>query len=162
MGDLLSVQVYVWEIDAYDDNGVYGGPPSPKPNPASLREMLGVNGIWGWGWGKSSTTLSAGQGAALYAPVASYGRNYHNMNWDVHDPDDKPDYARMSQVCHRAVPLVPHFRLARFALLRIPACSKSNNTNARLTAFTLSLTLDPMFGIHSHKTSGNAQLLHLL
>ena len=53
-------------------------------------------------------------------------------------------------------------RLARFALLRIPACSKSNNTNARLTAFALSLTLDPMFGIHSHKTSGNAQLLHLL
>ena len=54
------------------------------------------------------------------------------------------------------------YHLARFALLRIPACSKSNNTNARLTAFALSLTLDPMFGIHSHKTSGNAQLLHLL
>ena len=53
-------------------------------------------------------------------------------------------------------------RLARFALLQIPACSKSNNTNARLTAFALSLTLDPMFGIHSHKTSGNAQLLYLL
>ena len=53
-------------------------------------------------------------------------------------------------------------RPARFALLRIPTCSKSNNTNAGLTAFALSLTLDPMFGIHSHKTSGNAQLLHLL
>ena len=53
-------------------------------------------------------------------------------------------------------------RFARFALLRIPACSKSNNTNTRLMAFVLSLTLDPMFGIHSHKTSGNAQLLHLL
>ena len=52
-------------------------------------------------------------------------------------------------------------RLARFALLRIPARSKSNNTNARLMTFTLSLTLDPMFGIHSHKISGNAQLLHL-
>ena len=50
----------------------------------------------------------------------------------------------------------------RFALLRIPACSKSNNTNARLTAFALSLTLDPKFGIRSHKTSGNAKLLHLL
>ena len=46
--------------------------------------------------------------------------------------------------------------------LRIPACSKSSNTKARLTAFLLSFTLDPMFGIHSHKTSGNAQLLHLL
>ena len=28
--------------------------------------------------------------------------------------------------------------------------------------FALSLSLDPMFGIRSHKTSGNAQLLHLL
>ena len=94
----LSVQVYVWEIDAYDDSGVSGGPPSPRRNPVSLREMVGVNGIWGWGWGKSSTALSAGQGAALYAPVASYGRNYHNLNWDVHDPDEKPDYVRMAQV----------------------------------------------------------------
>ena len=51
--------------------------------------------------------------------------------------------------------------LIRFALLRIPACSKSNYTNARLMAFTLSLTLDPMFGILSHKTSGNAQLFNL-
>ena len=45
---------------------------------------------------------------------------------------------------------------------QIPACSKSNNTKARLTAFALSLTLDPIFGIHSHMISGNAQLLHLL
>ena len=51
--------------------------------------------------------------------------------------------------------------LARFAL-RIPVCSKSNNTNARLMAFALSLTLDPMFGIHFHKTSVTAQLFHLL
>ena len=34
--------------------------------------------------------------------------------------------------------------------------------NARLMALALSLTLDPMFGIHSHLTSGNAQLCHLL
>ena len=53
-------------------------------------------------------------------------------------------------------------RLTRFALLQIPARSKSNNTNTRPMAFALSLTLDPVFGIHSHKTSGNAQLLHLL
>ena len=36
-------------------------------------------------------------------------------------------------------------RLSGFALLQMPAYSKSNNTNARLTAFALSLTLDPMF-----------------
>ena len=53
-------------------------------------------------------------------------------------------------------------RLPHFTILRIPTCSKSSNTKARLTAFLLSFTLDPMFGIHSNKTSGNAQLLHLL
>ena len=44
----------------------------------------------------------------------------------------------------------------------IPACSKSHNTNTKLMAFALSLTFDPVFGIHSHTTSGNAQLFHLL
>ena len=53
-------------------------------------------------------------------------------------------------------------RLACFALLQVQACSKSNNTNSRLMAFALSLTLDPMFGIHSHRTSDTAQLFHLL
>ena len=99
----------MWEIDAYDDSGEFGGPPSPKPNVVSLRDMLGVNGIWGWGWGRSSSTLGAGEGAALYAPVASFGRNYHNLNWDVHDPDDRPNYERMAQVCllqHYAATLI--------------------------------------------------------
>ena len=36
------------------------------------------------------------------------------------------------------------------------------NTNARLVAFALSLTLDPMLGIHSHKTQGSAQPFHFL
>ena len=39
---------------------------------------------------------------------------------------------------------------------------KIQQYNRRLTAFALSFTLDPMFGMHSHKTSGNAQHLHLL
>ncbi|KAK7110950.1 uncharacterized protein [Littorina saxatilis] len=90
-------KVFLWEIDAYDNTGVYGAPPTPKPNTASLRQMLGVNAIWGWGWAKASSTLSPGQGAPLYAPVASYGRSYHNLNWDILDPDHKPDYDRMAQ-----------------------------------------------------------------
>ena len=49
------------------------------------------------------------------------------------------------------------FPLMHFAVLVIPACSKSINANARLVAFALSLMLDPLFGIHSHKTSGCAQ-----
>ena len=39
--------------------------------------------------------------------------------------------------------------LTRFALLQILTCSKSHSTNARLKAFVLSLTLDPMGGTHT-------------
>lgn len=88
-------QVYLFEIDVYDENGIYGPAPAARPNPVMLRQMLGVNGIWGWGSGRISTPE---EGAGLYAPVASYGRNYHNLNWDVYDPDDVPDYERMAQV----------------------------------------------------------------
>ena len=52
--------------------------------------------------------------------------------------------------------------LIHYALLLTPACWKSNNTNARLTAFVPSLALDPTFGIHSHKTLDTAQPCHLL
>ena len=54
--------------------------------------------------------------------------------------------------------------LLHYALLLIPACWKSNNTNARLMAFAPSLALDPTFGIHSqsHKTLDTAQPCHLL
>ena len=50
--------------------------------------------------------------------------------------------------------------LVRYALLLTPACWKSDNTNARLTAFAPSLALDPTFGIHSHKTLDTAQPFH--
>ena len=45
--------------------------------------------------------------------------------------------------------------------LRSPSDSVSN-TNARVMAFVLSLSLDPTFGIHSHKTLDTAQPCHLL
>ncbi|KAL8579051.1 hypothetical protein ACOMHN_035990 [Nucella lapillus] len=90
-------KVYVWEVDAYPDGGLHGAPPPPLPHPLSLRQMLGVNAIWGWGWGRASDHLPPGQGAELYAPVASYARNYHNLNWDIRDPDTAPDYDRMAR-----------------------------------------------------------------
>ena len=52
--------------------------------------------------------------------------------------------------------------LVHYALLLTPACWRSNNTNARLMVFTLSLPLDPTFGIHSHQTLDTAQPCHLL
>ena len=42
-------KVYVWEIDAYDENGRWGPPPDPEPQAHTFRQLLGVNGIWGWG-----------------------------------------------------------------------------------------------------------------
>ena len=47
------------------------------------------------------------------------------------------------------------------ALLLTLSCWKSNNSNARVMAFTPSPALDPTFGIHSHKTLGTAQPCHL-
>ena len=29
--------------------------------------------------------------------VATHARNYHNLNWDVRDPDHIPDYNKMAQ-----------------------------------------------------------------
>ena len=85
--DTKWAKVYMWELDAYGEHSEYGPRPPAKVNPTSLRQMLGVNGIWGWGNNKYSDLLARGQGPALYAPVASHARNYHNMNWDVTDPD---------------------------------------------------------------------------
>ena len=50
--------------------------------------------------------------------------------------------------------------LVHYALLLTPAYWKSNN--AGLTAFAPSLSLDPTFGIHSHKTLDTVQPCHLL
>ena len=53
-------------------------------------------------------------------------------------------------------------RLVHYALLLTPTCWKSSNTNARVVAFVLCLALDPIFGIHFHKTLDTAQPCHLL
>ena len=53
-------------------------------------------------------------------------------------------------------------RLVHYALILAPAFWKSSNTNAKLMAFALSLSLDPIFGIHSHKTLDIAQTCPLL
>jgi MYXO-CTERM domain-containing protein len=68
-----------------------------------LGEMLGVNGIWGWGTGDWSDATAA-QGPGRYAAVAHVARNYHNMSWDVTDPDHVPDYDAMSREGTEAQP----------------------------------------------------------
>jgi hypothetical protein len=81
-------KVYVWDIAAYDANGPYGAAAPAKANPHTMAELLGINGIWSWG---NNPT-----GAVLYRQVASHARNYHNLSWDVTDPDHIPDYTKMA------------------------------------------------------------------
>jgi serine/threonine-protein kinase ATR len=85
----------IWEIRAYDKYGRYGPFPSPSTNTHTLSEMLGVNGIWGWGHGVYSDLLASDEGAFKYSPICAHARNYHNMSWDVSDPDIVPDFDGM-------------------------------------------------------------------
>lgn len=55
----LPVQMYVWDIDAYDKYGRWGPPPPPAPHPSSLLQLMGMNGIWGCGFNQYSSTLHA-------------------------------------------------------------------------------------------------------
>ncbi|MDP6934663.1 MAG: discoidin domain-containing protein, partial [Myxococcota bacterium] len=90
------VKVYLWEIDAWDSDGIYGPRPDPVPSTTTLAQLVGVNSIWGWGTGDYSTSDDS-VGPDLYAQVASQARNYHNMCWDVNDPDNVPDYETMAE-----------------------------------------------------------------
>ena len=90
-------KVYCWEIDAWDENGQWGQKVIPKPQSNALRSILGVNGIWGWGHKMFSIDLKRDEGPWLYNTVASHARNYHNLNWDVTDPDNDPHFQGMGQ-----------------------------------------------------------------
>ena len=89
-------KVYVWEVAAYDRFGPYGPPPVITVNPNPLGQLLGVNGIWGWGTSAYSNPTSTTTGPNLYRRVAGHARNYHNLGWDVRDPDHVPDYTKMA------------------------------------------------------------------
>ena len=50
-------KVFVWGMDAYDQFGRWGPPPAPARQTRTLRELLGINGIWGWGFNAFSNSL---------------------------------------------------------------------------------------------------------
>lgn len=89
-------KMYGWELNAYDRYGLYGPKPPVAVNPHTLRDLIGVNGIWGWGHNKFSDSIAQGSGPSLFARMSSYARNYHNLKWDVRDPDTMPDYTKMA------------------------------------------------------------------
>ncbi len=85
----------IWEISAFDQYGKTGPMPPPMPQSNSLSKMLGTNGIWGWGHSVYSDLLAPGQGPFQHNRIARHARNYHNLNWDIADPDDIPDFNGM-------------------------------------------------------------------
>ena len=89
-------KIYLWEVAAYDEYGMFGPMPKAQASNVTVEELLGVNGIWGWGTNQYSEDIPAGQGTLLYKPVANHARNYHDMKWDVKDPDNAPDYVKMA------------------------------------------------------------------
>lgn len=82
----------VWEIKVYDEFGPYGAFPPPRPHPDKVRNIIGVNGIWGWGYNMFSNSIPQGEGPTRFSTMAAHARNYHNMHWDVTDPDNIPNY----------------------------------------------------------------------
>ncbi|KAK3096907.1 hypothetical protein FSP39_004637 [Pinctada imbricata] len=89
-------KVYCFEIDAWDAKSKWGDKPPVIPQSKTVREILGVNGIWGWGHNKYSSMLKSTEGPGLYNSVASGARNYHNLDWDVLDPDNDPEFTAMA------------------------------------------------------------------
>lgn len=90
------LKVYCFEIDAWDENGIWGPKKNGQAQHLSFSELLGVNGIWGWGHQKYSNALGDNEGPNLYNKIASNARNYHNLVWDVTDPDLDPEFPEMA------------------------------------------------------------------
>ena len=90
-------KVYCWEVDAWDQYQQWGRPIVTIPQENTIRQILGVNGIWGWQHSKYSSDLKAGEGPTLYNAVASHARNYHNLDWDITDPSKDPQYSIMAR-----------------------------------------------------------------
>lgn len=90
-------KVRVNEIAAYDRNGVSGRKPENRRSSIDLKTLLGVNIYWGVGHNKYSKFISAGEGIEAFAPFVSHVRTYHDMTWDIKDPDDVIDFEKMAK-----------------------------------------------------------------
>ena len=88
-------KVYAWELDAYDHHGEYGSMPPCTQSEITLAELLGINTIWGWGYEEYADQLEAGEGPHLHTKYADHTRFYHNLDWDINDPDNPVDFDAM-------------------------------------------------------------------
>lgn len=88
-------KVFFWEIKMYDKNGPYGKKPIANQGAVSIGEILGVNGYWSWGTDQYSFLLGEKEGPRRYKDLISHTRNYHDMTWDITDPDNVIDFSKM-------------------------------------------------------------------
>jgi len=86
----------LWEVSAMDKTYPYGPLPTAAQSTASLNDMIGINAFWGWNYNRYTDQLQPGEGPEMYDPVANYARDYHNMNWDLDDPDDDISFTDMA------------------------------------------------------------------
>lgn len=86
----------LWEIKIFDRHGPFGPPIQFVSNRMPLRERIGINGIWGWGFNTYSDNIPEGSGPAMFAPVATHGRNYHELLWDISAPGERAGYEKMT------------------------------------------------------------------
>lgn len=89
-------RVFVWELAAFDANGIYMEPPAPIPGDKTLGQILGINTLWGWGHNQYTEFTPAGEGPDMFDTISGFARNYHFMDWDVGDPDSIPVYTDMA------------------------------------------------------------------
>ncbi len=89
-------KVFIWEINVWDTYGPFGPMPIPTKSNSTVSEIIGVNGIWGWGYDMYSGSIGNGKGPKKFNTIATHARNFHDMKWDVTDPDNIPDYDSMA------------------------------------------------------------------
>lgn len=91
-----NVSVYCWEVDAISVDGPFGGLPVAQQSTVTVNDLLGINTIWGWGHDEYTDMLDSDEGPHLFDDYATHARYYHNMSWDVTDPDSTVDYHNMA------------------------------------------------------------------
>ncbi len=91
--------VFIFEIEVNTDNGKFGPPLPATMSTHKMKDIIGVNTVWGWGRPTSTNNLPDGKGPKLHNKYATHARNYHFMNWDIADPDHPVDYSQMATGC---------------------------------------------------------------
>lgn len=85
----------LFDFRIYDQLGPYGATPAAQTSAKTVRGTMGINGIWQWG-NSECVPMASNNGSLLYGAVASSARNYHELSWDVTDPDITPNYTNMA------------------------------------------------------------------